>query len=317
MAVLLTPRSPRNESNLSPILALDFGGQNKIGYPYLYYWYPLFNGLKGEPAMMSKNKTVILLYPIPPYLTLNAKYQERVKKCCREEQLSVSRIIRATGCQDYKALHDLRDTVTQEEITDIVIDRKLLNYPEYIDVWFTLGGADWFKDVKIHYFYSADKNRNRDFIFRNTNFDYLEQNRADLVEKALVVLSHLMSVFNRNVPAPAANELCLLQVISPEDEKTVFREAEEILKSLTMPVSLRKAVIGSIKATVKLERKQGNGDYLGYLKAVEKSPHNFEIGKVFSYVPAEEKYRIINSVFSRLEIRNGKPYFTLRQRLNP
>lgn len=100
--------------------------------------------------------------------------------------------------------------------------------------------------------------------------------------------------------------------IPKEYEALIFREVERRLRSFTVAPCWAKEIIEPIKVSMSKDKSR-NADFLGYLKETEKTSHNFELDKIFSYIPTQEKYRLIDSIFERLDLKDERVDFILRQ----
>ena len=100
--------------------------------------------------------------------------------------------------------------------------------------------------------------------------------------------------------------------IPKEYEAMIFRGVERRLRSFTIPSFLAEAIIEPIKVSMSKDKSK-NADFLGYLEVTEKTSHDLELDKIFSYLPTQEKYRLIDSIFERLDLKDERVDFILRQ----
>jgi len=126
----------------------------------------------------------------------------------------------------------------------------------------------------------------------------------------------LLRAFNDNYSTIISLNLnkpfLLGSTINRDDERLLFREVEKVLESLCLDPELIQSAIEPIRQYIIREQRPNCADFLNYLNEIEKAPHHFKMNKVFSYVPLKEKYLLIDSIFSRLALKEGRLDFTLR-----
>lgn len=248
---------------------------------------------------MSK-KAVILLYPNPE----NDKYLERIKKLCAEKELSLVKVIEAEKLHELKSLIEIYDTAQeQNEVNSLIIDDQILTMPIFPLAWAVFGSIAWTKHINI--------------TFPQREEGKLGGNRVEFIDRVLMILNHYSESFGKKSIEQEASPDCTLEVINTEDERLVFNRVENLLKTFIIPADSCKKLIGDIKTGMILEQKPENEDYIHYLDEVEKASNDFQMDKIFSFLPVEDKYYIINSMFSRLQIRYGGVDYTMKAPFKP
>lgn len=106
---------------------------------------------------------------------------------------------------------------------------------------------------------------------------------------------------------------CLPQHPNEEDEELIFYKVEKLLKSFKVEPDLFQQIISYIKLSEELNKKSGDkANFIEHLTKLEQEPEVFNMSETFCTASVEDKYRIINAVFARMEMDNGKLSFVLR-----
>jgi hypothetical protein len=248
---------------------------------------------------VSSKKAIILLYP----KLENDNSLGRIQKYCEEHKLSPAKIIKAENPYDFKALTRLHDTAREEDgVGSLIIDCRIINLPIFPVACAVFAAIIWTKSININF-----GPRDEDDCA-----DELKETRAELSYKAVTMLNYYLVGLNKRELTAGAEHHCLLEIINGADERMLFKGVEDFFRKHKMPTDLCKNLIGTIKAGMILKQKPNYEDYVHYLAGSEKFLDNLQMDKIFAFLPREDKYYIINSIFSHLQIRPDGMDFTLK-----